>query len=413
MFWGSPGRCPPPLWPRGGREETWPEAWRLYRVHPLFKKGAVSKAGNYRGVHLTDILSKVVQRTIAQTLTPFLDRTGAFGKDQWAFRQKRSCRDLVALLVTRRLWALDNGFKVGIYLSDISGAFDKVDREILIECLRKAGISLELLKFLYAYLAPRKARVVVQGQASEFFTIANQVFQGTVLGPILWNVFFKPLDAIVTEEKFSIAKFADDMTAFKNFESDTRNADITTELRRCQESCHTWGANTRVTFDKAKEFYCIIHRGDPLGEAFKLLGILVDPKLSMEQEIQRIRKKVSPKITAILATKQYYDTPGLVQQYKARVLCLLEGSAIAIYHAAPSLLGTLDSLQRRFLGGVGLTETEAFLNYNLAPLQLFFFFCVEVIYTNKTSTFPTPEKTKTKLSYNTKSRPRRKKLCYV
>ena len=47
------------------RNHCWPNVWRQHRVQPLFKKGAVSKPGNYRGVHLTDILSKLVERSIA------------------------------------------------------------------------------------------------------------------------------------------------------------------------------------------------------------------------------------------------------------------------------------------------------------------------------------------------------------
>ena len=95
---------------------------------------------NYRGVHLTYILTKIVERTIAFVIVPYFDRVGAFGKDQWAFRKKHSCWDLVALLVCRWLWALDNGYKVCIYLSDIYGAFDRVDREILIEYIRRWGL---------------------------------------------------------------------------------------------------------------------------------------------------------------------------------------------------------------------------------------------------------------------------------
>ena len=133
---------------------------------------------------------------------------------------------------------------------------------------------------------------------------------------------------------------------------------------------HVWGAQTRVCFDYSKEQFCILHRLDGFGEVFKLLGVMIDPKLNMGDEIERIKKKVSPKISAILASKWFYDTPGLIQQYKAHVLSLLEQSAGAIYHAADSHLDVLDSLQRRFLREIGLSENNAFLKHNLAPLRL-------------------------------------------
>ena len=79
----------------------WPMIWRVHRIQPLFKKGAVSLPSNYRGVHLTNILAKIVERAIASVLVPFFDRVGAFGRDQWGFRKRHSVRDLVALLICR------------------------------------------------------------------------------------------------------------------------------------------------------------------------------------------------------------------------------------------------------------------------------------------------------------------------
>ena len=121
--------------------------------------------GNYRGVHLTNVLSKIVERAIASFLTPFFDKFG-YGIDQGAFRRGRSCRDLVALLISRWIWALDNGFKIAIHLSDISRAFDRVDKEFLTQRLRDISLPTALVDFLYAYLAPREATVVVQGSFS-------------------------------------------------------------------------------------------------------------------------------------------------------------------------------------------------------------------------------------------------------
>ena len=122
---------------------------------------------------------------VARILTPFVYKSGAYGTDQWAFRPRRSCRDLVALLVLRWIWALDQGFKVASYLSDISGAFDKPDREILAIYLRNTGMSEALCDFICDYLAPRKAVVIVQGTKSEPFRIENQSFQSIVLGQLL------------------------------------------------------------------------------------------------------------------------------------------------------------------------------------------------------------------------------------
>ena len=84
------------------------------------------------------------------------------------------------------------------------------------------------------------------------FIIEDEVFQGTVLGPPLWNVFFQEIDDIIQRCLFRLAKFADDLTAFRNYNSSVSNIQILDELKDCQAACHQWGASRRVTFDASK-----------------------------------------------------------------------------------------------------------------------------------------------------------------
>ena len=107
---------------------------------------------------------------------------------------------------------------------NIAGAFDRVDRDILTEYLRQSCISQPMLRFLFSYLAPRAATVVVQGYESDSFTIEDEVFQGTVLGPPLWNIFFREIDDTIRRCLFRVAKFADDLTAYRNYVSSTCNS---------------------------------------------------------------------------------------------------------------------------------------------------------------------------------------------
>ena len=60
-------------------------------------------ATNYRGIHLTAQLSKVVERMIKRLFEPYLERTIGFGPNQFAYRAKRGARDAIALLMME--WA--------------------------------------------------------------------------------------------------------------------------------------------------------------------------------------------------------------------------------------------------------------------------------------------------------------------
>ena len=82
------------LWAEG----CWPILWQLHQICPLYKRNTAFEAGNYRGVHLTNILSKVAEKVIGARLVKHL-LTGKFGNDQWAFTPRLSARDLLTALV--------------------------------------------------------------------------------------------------------------------------------------------------------------------------------------------------------------------------------------------------------------------------------------------------------------------------
>ena len=97
------------------QEACWPSVWKYHLVIPIYKKGAAFQPGNYRGIHLTTILSKVAEKVIGAHLFPYLqDR--CFGEDQWAFSKGLSSRDLVTMLVMSCILVICSGKKNGCVL---------------------------------------------------------------------------------------------------------------------------------------------------------------------------------------------------------------------------------------------------------------------------------------------------------
>ena len=72
----------------------------------------------------------------------------------------------------------------------MSGAFDKVDAELLISKLRAMKVHPHMVKLLESWLRRRCGHVLVEGATSEEMVLEDMLFQGTVLGPQLWNIFF-------------------------------------------------------------------------------------------------------------------------------------------------------------------------------------------------------------------------------
>ena len=76
-----------------------------------------------------------------------------------------------------------------MYMSDVSAAFDRVFTRRLVAKLSARGMPHNLLKLMTSWLKTRWAHVLVGGARAQRIDLDNMVFQGTVWGPILWNVF--------------------------------------------------------------------------------------------------------------------------------------------------------------------------------------------------------------------------------
>jgi len=202
-------------------------------IVPIYKRGSAFKPGNYRGVHLTTILSKLAEKVIGRRLVPFLQKK-AFGENQWGFSTGLGSKDLVTMLMMSWILAVCRDCKVGAYLSDISGAFDRVFKTYILAKLYAAGVGSRYLNFLESYLSPRKGRVVVQGSFSDEIDLENSVFQGTVLGPLLWNVFFADVAQPARSSGGEEAMFADDLNCFKEFDRLAPVEDVMENFEQCR-----------------------------------------------------------------------------------------------------------------------------------------------------------------------------------
>ena len=105
----------------------WPASWKLHWILPLYKRKFVFQAGNYRGVHLTSQLSKVVERLLAVHLTKHFETSEAYGKNQFVYRRGWGYKNALALNTLTWLWNLNAGQKTGVYYSDVEGVFDRVE----------------------------------------------------------------------------------------------------------------------------------------------------------------------------------------------------------------------------------------------------------------------------------------------
>ena len=121
--------------------------------------------------------------------------------------------------------------------------------------------------------------MVVAGARSAAEQLTDSVFQGTVLGPVLCNIFYEDARRAANALGFTETVFADDLNCYRGFsvKNTNRETAVTTaelhvhalsKLQDVQKEIHAWGEASRVLFDPSKESLHVLHRRVGHGNSF-------------------------------------------------------------------------------------------------------------------------------------------------
>ena len=195
---------------------------------------------------------------------------------------------------------------------DLSKAFDTLKHHLLIAKLGVYGVEIDALRYMKSYLTNRKQRLRVNKTFSEWERITTGVPQGSILGPLLFNMFLNDLFLFVSNA--SLSNYADDNTLYTFGDNLKKNKD---NLRSSFDTVHQWFYENYMVLNAGKcHFMCLGNNTE--NETFlfhnilmenskeqKILGVIIDNKLNFKSHISELCRQTSQKVAALSRLSSY------------------------------------------------------------------------------------------------------------
>ena len=379
------------MWTKSFESGIVPKEYKIQTIIPIFKKGQKTKAENFRPVILPPHPIKIFERILRTKLYNYFESNHFLHPNQHGFRKQRSCATQLLAHTSDVFSNLVEGNDVDCIYLDYAKAFDKVDHGILIKKLAQYGVTEKYLKWIKSFLTGRTQNVVLNGFYSYLSSVISGVPQGSVLGPLLFIIYINDLSNLIKNAK--ILTFADDTKIISKISS----VEDTISLQENLNSIMEWSIRNNMSLNNQK-FELMCHKThlmnkslesfsslpffneystyttseyDTISTSDKVrdLGIIIDPNLNWQLQIQTVYKKCKQLCSWILSVFYSRDKLVMLTLFNSIVRSKLEYCSEIWSPYKIRDINTIEQIQRSFTSRIkGMNQ----LNYweRLQELQI-------------------------------------------
>ena len=278
---------------------NFPSQLKRAEVSPLYKKSDTLITGNYRPVSVLSCVSKMFEKTYYdQMYSYFMNILSVYLS---AFRKRYGCHHVLLKMLEDWKLALENGEHVGCILMDLSKAFDCLPHKLLISKLHAYGMTDSACELIRQYLQCRQQRVKVGTTRSDWCYLSKGVPQGSILGPLLFNIFINDIFYSL-EMLCKLYNYADD----NKLSHSTKNmSELKCHLEHCADVSIKWFDVNELETNPTKFQGTILTRGYaippetftindiniPVDKNVIILGVNFDNKVKFDKHVSEICKK--------------------------------------------------------------------------------------------------------------------------
>ena len=164
------------------------DSCKIAKLKPIYEKGSLTEASNYRSISLLPLISKVIEKVIHDQTSTFLNSRNLLYNYQSGFRKNHSTDYCLSFLNDKILKGFDQGLMTGMILIDLQKAFDTIDHVILLQKLYAIGFFKHSVNWFRSYII---SRIFLANLGNAFYQpacVRSGVLQGSILGPLLFHI---------------------------------------------------------------------------------------------------------------------------------------------------------------------------------------------------------------------------------
>ena len=297
-------------------------------------------------------------------LNEHLNKQGLHCPEQYAYKKDHSTETLLIKITNDLLIAADEKSATVVMLLDLSAAFDTVDHNLLLTILEKEiGIGGTVLKWFRSFLTGRSQRIRLGKVTSDVIYIKFGVPQGSVLGPVLFNLYIRSIYSCVKRLGFNILGYADDHQILKSFKAQTESQILNVQLQNCFAAIKRWMNHFFLQLNDSKTQIIVFGSRNVLNElqingvqlnssttirfvsTVKNLGFHMDSGLTFDKQILELKKKCFRTIRNIRKIKFLLDPSQIRTVVNSLVVSCLDYCNGLFYGANEKIIHQLQLIQ--------------------------------------------------------------------
>ena len=322
----------------GISENIFHNQWKIGKITPIPKHDKSFLPDDYRPVTVLPILSKIYERLIAKQICDFITDQNVYKDTMSGFRKHHSTSTILLKIKDDIVIAMERGEVTLSFFSDYSKAFHTLNYKCLISKLLRVGFSKDATKWMISYLSTRYQYVQIDEKSSSKGLVRFGVPQGSILGPVLFNLYVSDLQDEVNNGQ--TCQYADDTTTYKHCKLSKLNECIE-DMNLQLDLLQNWSEKNNLVFnpDKSKimlfstqqlstrhnlddAFHSITNNNVKIDrvDVWKVLGIHFDQHLDWDIHFNKMLKSAYSKLYQLRKLRRF--APFKLRKHLAESLIL-------------------------------------------------------------------------------------------